>query len=135
MVVEPGENGDLPDPILRIPGRSGDSVSGRPVIFDIRIREPAAGMPGVSETTELEIHTFGDEVKCVGEFPGVSPGDVRIFFSGGRIMVVARDGERTFRAGAEVPPPDRSTISVSFRHGVLETGYRRLPGPEREQSH
>lgn len=104
------------------------------MIIDIRIMIPPAGQPETCEEVELEVHEIGDEVKCVGGFPGISSGGVRFFFSGGQIMVIARDGERIFRA-AEVPPPDKSTIIVSLIHGVLEIGYRRLPGPDRAESH
>ena len=55
-------------------------------------------------------------------------------FSGSTVHIRAGDGVRSHQTSAEVPPALKDSVSVSFRHGVLEVTYRERPD-EQELRH
>lgn len=114
--------------------QAGMSDHPAPVIFNFRIYvnmpvSPDAMQhqaPGMDETIkpEVEVQRVGDDVILVTELPGVSPEDVRVMFSGSTVHIKAADGTLKYQATADVPPAEKDSVSVSFRHGVLEVTYR-----------
>jgi HSP20 family molecular chaperone IbpA len=110
----------------------------RPVIINIRVqvniappeespREPPGREEDAEiEAPEIEVQKVGGEVKVVTGLPGVSSDDIRVMLGSTQICIQARDGRRVYRSATEIPPPDRNTVRIAFRHGVLEISYREL---------
>jgi HSP20 family molecular chaperone IbpA len=81
---------------------------------------------------EVEVQRVGNEVILATELPGVSPDDVKVMFSGSTVHIKAGDGNLKYHTTADVPPAEKDSVTVSFRHGVLEVTYReqvREPAP------
>ena len=88
---------------------------------------PPSGGPGGrgnSTEPEIEVHRLGNHVTLVTELPGMSAENVQVLFRDNRVFIWAKDQERQYRTGAEVPPADKKTVEISFRHGVLEVSYQ-----------
>jgi HSP20 family molecular chaperone IbpA len=106
----------------------------RPIIIGMQIIIPPPGgkSPGTSgrgTEPEIEVHTFGNRVTLITELPGMSPENIQVLFREDRVYIWARDEERNYRASARVPPAEKESIEISFRHGVLEVTYTPLPVP------
>jgi len=78
----------------------------------------------------VEVQRVDGEIKLLTEMPGLSPEDVQVIFSGSTIHIQAGDGIRNYETTADVPPALKDSVSVSFRHGVLEVTYRESPGEQ-----
>ena len=122
---------EMGEAIRRMLEASGNGQ--RPVIINIRVQvniAPPEESPGEEaveiEVPDIEIQKVGDEVKVVAGLPGVSSDDIRVMLGPGHICIQARDGRRVYRSATEIPAPDRNTVRIAFRHGVLEISYREL---------
>jgi HSP20 family molecular chaperone IbpA len=101
---------------------------GTPVFIGVQIIVPPDGNPGQlvrGGGTEpgIEVHTFGNRVTLVTEFPGIAPEDIQVLFRKDRVFIWAKDEGRVFRASTKVPPAEEGTVEISCRHGVLEIAY------------
>jgi HSP20 family molecular chaperone IbpA len=104
----------------------------RPIIIGMQIIIPPPGvntpLPGREGTEpEIEVHTFGNRVTLITELPGMSPENIQVLFRDDRVYIWARDEERNYRASTRVPPAEKETVEIAFRHGVLEVTYTPLP--------
>ncbi len=122
---------EMGDAIRRMLEASGNGQ--RPVIINIRVQvniappeeSPREEAPEI-EAPEIEVQKVGGEVKVVTGLPGVSSDDIQVMIGSTQICIQARDGRRVYRSAAEIPSPDRNTVRIAFRHGVLEITYREL---------
>jgi HSP20 family molecular chaperone IbpA len=143
MTSAPDDNfRNIGEIIRKMLEQAGMSEHPAPVIFNFRIyvNMPAGPVmqqsPGYGKNDtiepEVEVQRVGNEVILVTEMPGVSPEDVKVMFSGSTVHIKAADGDLKYHTTADVPPAEKDTVSVSFRHGVLEVTYREQfqePGP------
>ena len=139
MNPEPDDNmkniGELIKKMLESTGL-GDHPA--PVVFNFRIfvnTQPMGGQPGQAPECPanpiepaVEVQRVDGEIKLLTEMPGVSPENVHVMFSGSTVHIRAADGVRSYETSADVPPAQKDSVSVSFRHGVLEVTYRERPG-------
>jgi HSP20 family molecular chaperone IbpA len=147
MTSAPDENfRNIGEIIRKMLEQAGMSDHPAPVIFNFRIyvnmpvypaaqQNPAPARNGTIEP-EVEVQRVGNEVILVTELPGVSPEDVKVMFSGSTVHIKAGDGNLKYSTTADVPPAEKDSVSVSFRHGVLEVTYReqiKEPGPSIEE--
>lgn len=147
MTSAPDENfRNIGEIIRKMLEQAGMSEHPAPVIFNFRIyvnmpacpvaqQNPAPARNGTIET-EVEVQQVGNEVILVTELPGVSPEDVKVMFSGSTVHIKAGNGDLKYHTTADVPPAEKDSVSVSFRHGVLEVTYQeqsREPGPSDQQ--
>ena len=143
MISAPDDNvRDIGETIKRMLEQAGMSDHPGPVIFNFRIFVNLPGCPGARteclpdgpvEPVEpvVEVSRIDGEIKLLTELPGVSPENVQVMFSGSTVHIEAKDGIRRYQASADVPPAEKGSVSVSFRHGVLEVTYHeRLDGLE-----
>jgi hypothetical protein len=148
MTGTPDENfRNIGEIIRKMLEQAGMSDHPAPVIFNFRIyvnmpvcpATPQNQVAARNETIEpeVEVQRVGNEVILVTELPGVSPEDVKVMFSGSTVHIKAGDGDLKYHTTADVPPADKDSVSVSFRHGVLEVSYREQniePGhPDKEE--
>lgn len=86
--------------------------------------------PTARDTREpvAEVHRIGDETKVITELPGVSEESVRLTVKGSTLVIDAGDTENHYHTMAEVPGVDASSMTRSFRHGVLEVTFSNLSG-------
>ncbi len=135
MTGAPDENfREIGEIIRKMLEQAGMSDHPAPVVFNFRIYVnmappqdlPHNGIPGGSKTIEpeVEVQQVGNEVILATELPGVSPDDVKVMFSGSTVHIKAGDGELKYHTTADVPPAEKDSVTVSFRHGVLEVTYR-----------
>jgi|APHig6443717497_1056834.scaffolds.fasta_scaffold307278_1 hypothetical protein len=135
MTSAPDENfRNIGEIIRKMLEQAGMSDHPAPVIFNFRIYVnmpvcPAGQQnlaPSRSHTIEpeVEVQRVGNEVILATELPGVSPEDVKVMFSGSTVHIKAGDGDLKYQTTADVPPAEKDSVSVSFRHGVLEVTYR-----------
>ncbi|HNQ29845.1 MAG: hypothetical protein A4E36_02129 [Methanoregulaceae archaeon PtaB.Bin009] len=114
----------------------GDS---RPLFIGMKIIVPPAGdsptppqkARGDSTESPIEVHRVGDRVMLVTEMPGMTPENIQVMFRGDRVFIWARDQERHYQGSATVPPSQKGSEEISFRHGVLEVSY--LPVEEKSE--
>ena len=143
MIPEPDDNiRNIGEIIKKMLEKAGMSDHPAPVIFNFRIFVNMPDRPGedpdhvregptVAMEPAIEVQRVEDEIKLLTELPGLSPENVQVMFSGPTVHIRAHDGVRSYDATADVPPAERDSVSVSFRHGVLEVSYReRAEGPE-----
>lgn len=143
MASAPDENfRNIGEIIRKMLEQAGMSDHPAPVIFNFRIyinmpvcqatqQNPAPPRNDTIEP-EVEVQRVGNDVILVTELPGVSPEDVKVMFSGSTVHIKAGEGDLKYHTTADVPPAEKDSVSVSFRHGVLEVTYReqsREPGP------
>jgi HSP20 family molecular chaperone IbpA len=91
------------------------------------------GCQAVKETIEpkIEIHRIGDEIKIVTSLPGISHEHIRLAIVGPHLVIRGEEGDLNYYGSVEVPVPQKDSIQISFRHGVLEIGYREMaPGTD-----
>jgi HSP20 family molecular chaperone IbpA len=109
----------------------------RPVGFTIIIRGTgpfplgqAVQAPENGGTLEprIEVHEGEEEVRVLGELPGISGDQVRFDLEEGVLRISATDGARNYLGQATLPPVDPESLSASLRNGVLEVRLRRAPG-------
>jgi HSP20 family molecular chaperone IbpA len=112
-----------------------EKSDGKPVFIGMKIFIPASGnsredppitpvsVRGDSTEPEIEIHRVRDHIMLVTELPGMSPENIQVLFRDDRVFIWAKDGERQYRASAEVPPAEKESTEISFRNGVLEVRY------------
>jgi len=144
MTSAPDENfRNIGEIIRKMLEQAGMSDHPAPVIFNFRIYVNMPVHPGAEQNQlftarnstiepEVEVQRVGNEVILVTELPGVSPEDVKVMFSGSTVHIKAGDGDLKYHTTADVPPAEKDSVSVSFRHGVLEVTYREQneePGP------
>lgn len=143
MTSAPDENfRNIGEIIRKMLEQAGMSDHPAPVIFNFRIYVNMPVFPGAQQNQftarnstiepEVEVQRVGNEVILVTELPGVSPEDVKVMFSGSTVHIKAGDGDLKYHTTADVPPAEKDSVSVSFRHGVLEVTYREQneePGP------
>jgi hypothetical protein len=139
MISAPDDNErEIGEIIKRMLEQAGMSDHPAPVIFNFRIFVnmpvcPGGGtdnLPdGPADPGEpvVEVSRIDGEIKLLTELPGVSPENVQVIFSGSTVHIEAKDGERRYQTSADVPPAEKDSVSVSFRHGVLEVTYREKP--------
>lgn len=118
--------------IRRIIAESKQQGNEKPIMIGIKvfIMQPPNGLmaaPAADRAPDVEIHRVGNEVKLITELPGMSAENVQVLFRGTTVHIRACDGNRSFETSAEVPPADRDSVAISFRHGVLEVTYRERP--------
>lgn len=102
-----------------------------PIFIGMKIIVPAGGdAPGAGkgsrgDATELaiEVHHVGDHVVLVTEMPGMPRENIHLLFRDDRIFVWGRDQERHYRGNARIPPAQKGSEEISFRHGILEISY------------
>ncbi len=106
---------------------------GTPVVIGMQIvvspGQPGRPGPiarGDGTEPEIEVHTFGNRVTLVTELPGMSPENIQVLFRDDRVFIWAKDAERYYRASAKVPRPQKGSVEISCRHGVLEVSYTPL---------
>ena len=115
--------------------QQAEEGDGHPIFIGMKIIVPPGSFPGIPPTggpggrgnsTEpvIEIHRLGNHVTLVTELPGMSAENVQVLFRDNRVYIWAKDQERQYRTSAEVPPADKKTVEISFRHGVLEVSYQ-----------
>jgi HSP20 family molecular chaperone IbpA len=143
MTGAPDENfREIGEIIRKMLEQAGMSDHPAPVVFNFRIyvnmapppEMPHNRVPARTNTIEpeVEVQRVGDEVILATELPGVSPDDVKVMFSGSTVHIKAGDGNLKYHTTADVPPAEKDSVTVSFRHGVLEVTYReqvREPAP------
>jgi HSP20 family molecular chaperone IbpA len=146
MTSAPDENfRNIGEIIRKMLEQAGMSDHPAPVIFNFRIYVNMPGFPAAQQNQfptrnntiepEVEVQRVGNDVILVTELPGVSPEDVKVMFSGSTVHIKAGDGDLKYHTTADVPPAEKDSVSVSFRHGVLEVTYREQnedPGPSVE---
>ena len=146
MTSAPDENfRNIGEIIRKMLEQAGMSEHPAPVIFNFRIYVNMPVYPATQQNQdhtrnstiepEVEVQRVGNEVILATELPGVSPEDVKVMFSGSTVHIKAGDGDLKYHTTADVPPAEKGSVSVSFRHGVLEVTYReqfREPGPSVE---
>ena len=147
MTGAPDENfRNIGEIIRKMLEQAGMSEHPAPVIFNFRIyvnmpvcqAEQQNNPPGRTDMIEpeVEVQRVGNEVVLVTELPGVAPEDVKVMFSGSTVHIKAADGDLKYHTTADVPPADKDSVSVSFRHGLLEVTYReqsREPAPSDQE--
>jgi HSP20 family molecular chaperone IbpA len=148
MITAPDDNfRNIGEIIRKMLEQAGMNEHPAPIIFNFRIFVNMPGCPAAKQNQaparndtiepEVEVQRVGNEVILVTELPGVSPEDVKVMFSGSTVHIKAGDGNLKYHTTADVPPAEKDSVSVSFRHGVLEVTYReqfREPGPsDREE--
>jgi len=115
--------------------QQAENGEGQPIFIGMKIVIPPGSFPGIppaggpggrgnSTEPEIEVHRLGNHVTLVTELPGMSVENVKVLFRDNRVFIWAKDQERQYRTGAEVPPADKKTVEISFRHGVLEVSYQ-----------
>jgi HSP20 family molecular chaperone IbpA len=115
--------------------KAGMSDHPAPVIFNFRIFVNIPGSPAMGPgripdgepnpiEPPVEVQRVDGEIKLLTELPGLSPENVQVMFSGSTVLIRAGDGIRNYQTSADVPPALKDSVSVSFRHGVLEVTYR-----------
>jgi len=135
MTSAPDDNfRNIGEIIRKMLEQAGMSEHPAPVIFNFRIyvNMPVCPAPQQNQAPawngtiepEVEVQRVGNDVILVTELPGVSPDDVKVMFSGSTVHIKAGDGNRKYHTTADVPPAEKDSVSVSFRHGVLEVTYR-----------
>ncbi|MEI6292714.1 MAG: hypothetical protein WCP36_03465 [Methanomicrobiales archaeon] len=135
MTSAPDENfRNIGEIIRKMLEQAGMSEHPAPVIFNFRIYVNMPVHQGMQEyppparndtiEPEVEVQRVGNEVILATELPGVSPEDVKVMFSGSTVHIKAADGDLKYHTTADVPPAEKDSVSVSFRHGVLEVTYR-----------
>ncbi|MDD1670051.1 MAG: hypothetical protein LUQ67_01860 [Methanomicrobiales archaeon] len=84
--------------------------------------------PGAGGTVEprIEVHEDDEEIRVLGELPGITEDQVRLDLGDGVLRISATDGSRNYLGRAELPPVDPASLAASCRHGVLEVRFRRL---------
>jgi HSP20 family molecular chaperone IbpA len=134
MGIQPNDNDftGIDELIRRIIAESQNQGNEKPILIGIKvvIMQPPAGLAAAPETDhapDVEIHRVGNEVKLITDLPGMSAENVQVLFRGTTVHIRACDGSRSFETSAEVPPADRDSVAISFRHGVLEVSYRERP--------
>jgi HSP20 family molecular chaperone IbpA len=112
-----------------------EQSDGRPIFIGMKIFIPAPGnsrgdppitplsVRGDSTEPEIEVHRVKDRIMLITELPGMSPENIQVLFRDDRVFIWAKDGERHYRASAEVPPAEKESTEISFRNGVLEVRY------------
>jgi HSP20 family molecular chaperone IbpA len=128
MSEEPHDTKTLEELIRHIMEMAGQN---RPIIIGMQIIIPPADQSGTTphapgrEGTEpgIEVQTFGNRVTLITELPGMSPEDVQVLFREDRVYIWAKDGERHYKTSTRVPPAEKESVEISFRHGVLEVTY------------
>ena len=147
MTSAPDENfRNIGEIIRKMLEQAGMSDHPAPVIFNFRIYVNMPAYPATQQNQaaarndtiepEVEVQRIGNEVVLVTEMPGVSPEDVKVMFSGSTVHIKAGEGNLKYHTTADVPPAEKDSVSVSFRHGVLEVTYReqsRGPGHSDEE--
>jgi HSP20 family molecular chaperone IbpA len=148
MTSAPDENfRNIGEIIRKMLEQAGMSDHPAPVIFNFRIYVNMPILPGAQQNQlftarnstiepEVEVQRVGNEVILVTELPGVSPEEVKVMFSGSTVHIKAGDGDLKYHTTADVPPAEKDSVSVSFRHGVLEVTYREQnegPGPSLQE--
>jgi HSP20 family molecular chaperone IbpA len=139
MTSAPDENfRNIGEIIRKMLEQAGMSDHPAPVIFNFRIYVNMPVFPAAQQIPfpdrngtiepEVEVQRVGNEVILVTELPGVSPEDVKVMFSGSTVHIKAGDGDLKYHTTADVPPAEKDSVSVSFRHGVLEVTYREQIG-------
>ncbi|MEI7434085.1 MAG: hypothetical protein WCJ93_07545 [Methanomicrobiales archaeon] len=139
MTSAPDENfRNIGEIIRKMLEQAGMSDHPAPVIFNFRIYVNMPVFPAAQQIPfparngtiepEVEVQRIGNEVILVTEMPGVSPEDVKVMFSGSTVHIKAGDGDLKYHTTADVPPAEKDSVSVSFRHGVLEVTYREQTG-------
>ena len=135
MTSAPDDNfRNIGEIIRKMLEQAGMSEHPAPVIFNFRIYVNMPVHQGMQEyppparndtiEPEVEVQQIGNEVILATELPGVSPEDVKVMFSGSTVHIKAADGDLKYHTTADVPPAEKDSVSVSFRHGVLEVTYR-----------
>ena len=128
---------EMGEAIRRMLEASGNG--NRPVVINIRVQvnisppdQPAQDQPVRDDEAvdidepAIEVQEVEGEVKVVTGLPGVSSDDIQVMLGSNQICIQARDGQRFYRSATEIPPPDRNTVRISFRHGVLEVTFKAL---------
>ncbi len=136
MTSEPDDDiRNIGEIIKKMLEKAGMSDHPAPVIFNFRIfvnmpdrpcghpHQVREGPPVAMEPM-IEVQRVHEEIKLLTELPGLSPENVQVMFSGNTVHIQAQDGVRSYEATADVPPVEKDSVSVSFRHGVLEVTYR-----------
>ncbi|HVP94177.1 MAG TPA: hypothetical protein VMS89_03285 [Methanoregulaceae archaeon] len=143
MISAPDDNErNIGEIIKKMLEKAGMSEHPAPVILNFRIFVNMAGCPGGQPDQVrggpkkpmepvIEVQHVEGEIKLLTELPGLSPENVQVMFSGSTVHITAGDGVRSYRTSADVPLPEKDSVSVSFRHGVLEVTYRER-GDEQE---
>lgn len=97
------------------------------VISNGDVQESVAEVPSLllrnSREPVAEVHWIGNETKVITELPGVSGDSVRLEVKGSTLVIDAGDAENHYHTTAEVPGVDATSMSHSFRHGVLEVTF------------
>ncbi|HTY15284.1 MAG TPA: hypothetical protein VMC42_06215 [Methanoregulaceae archaeon] len=147
MNSEPDDNmKNIGELIKKMLDNAGLGDHPAPVVFNFRIFVNMPGHPGgqPEPVTEgqanpieptVEVQRVDGEIKLVTEMPGVSPENVHVMFSGSTVHIRAGDGIRSYETSADVPPAQKDSVSVSFRHGVLEVTYRERPDEKETPAH
>jgi HSP20 family molecular chaperone IbpA len=142
MSPEPEDNmRNIGEIIRKMLENAGMSDHPAPVIFNFRIFVNMPGAPAMGAgqvpdgqvlhaEPQVEVQRVDGEIKLLTEMPGLSPENVRVVFSGSTVHIQAGDGIRNYQTSADVPPALKDSVSVSFRHGVLEVTYRECPGEQ-----
>lgn len=115
--------------------QQAEDGEGHPIFIGMKIVVPPGNFPGIPPTggpggrgnstePEIEVHRLGSHVTLVTELPGMSAENVQVLFRDNRVFIWAKDQDRQYRTSAEVPPADKKTVEISFRHGVLEVSYQ-----------
>ena len=73
-----------------------------------------------------EVHRIGNEVKVVAELPGAEKESIQLNVSDGTITIEADGQGRHFTTRADLPPVDATSMTSSFRNGVLEVTFTGL---------
>ncbi len=102
----------------------------RPIVISMKIIIPPAGQPALLPAAgqegiepDIEVQAFGNRVTLITELPGMSPENIQVLFREDRVYILAKDGDRQYRASTKVPPAEKDSIEISFRHGILEVSY------------
>ncbi|MCU0631999.1 MAG: hypothetical protein MUC66_03355 [Methanolinea sp.] len=136
MTEKPEDARKTLEEMLRHLMQSALSGEAHPLFIGMKIILPPGGdnphppqkIRGDSTEPSIEVHHIGRRVMLVTEMPGMTPENIQVMFRGDRVFIWARDQERHYQSSAAVPPAQKGSEEISFRHGVLEVSY--LPAPD-----
>jgi HSP20 family molecular chaperone IbpA len=82
----------------------------------------------------VEIHLIGDEVKVITGLPGLTMDEIELKLLGSVLTIDADGGSSQYHTHADLPPVDSGSMQTSFKNGVLEVTFKRLPDNSEEGS-
>jgi HSP20 family protein len=89
---------------------------------DMRVEADA----GFGSDVHFSIYEDGDEVRVIGDMPGVRKNDIEIKCDGRRVTIGAASDAREYEERLDLPAPvDEHTATATFNNGVLEITFER----------